>query len=83
MAHTLVVSDRGQITLPAKVRKRLGIKGGDVMIFEDRRESIVLRPGIVVGYERYSDEQIAKWDVADALDDRERTRLLEALDRAR
>ena len=83
MAHTLVVSDRGQITLPAKVRKRLGIKGGDVMIFEDRREGIVLRPGIVVGYERYSDEQIAKWDVADALDDRERTRLLEALDRAR
>lgn len=81
MAQTLVVSDRGQITLPAKVRKRMGIKGGDVMILEDRNEEIVLRPGIVLEFERYSDEQIAEWDAADVLDDQERARLLEAFDR--
>ena len=79
MSSTLVVSNRGQITLPARVRKRLGIKGGDVVILEDRSTEIVLRPGIVLEYERYSDEQIAAWDAADALDDQERTRLLKAL----
>ena len=79
MSSTLVVSSRGQITLPARVRKRLGIKSGDVVILEDRPEEIVLRPGIVLEYERYTDEQIAEWDAADALDDQERARLLEAL----
>ena len=82
MSSTLVVSSRGQITLPARVRKRLGIKSGDVVILEDRPEEIVLRPGIVLEYERYTDEQIAAWDAADALDDQERTRLLEALGHA-
>lgn len=79
MAQTLVVSDRGQITLPARVRKRMGIKGGDVMILEDRSAEIVLRPGIVLEFERYTDEQIAEWDAADRLDDAERARLLRAL----
>ena len=32
----MVVSGRGQITLPAALRKRLGLKGGDVVILEDR-----------------------------------------------
>ena len=79
MSSTLVVSNRGQITLPARVRTRLGIKGGDVVILEDRSTELVLRPGIVLEYERYSDEQSAAWDAADALDDQERTRLLKAL----
>ena len=39
MATTLVVSNRGQVTLPAAMRKRLGIKGGDVVILEDRARS--------------------------------------------
>ena len=81
MPLTLVVSSRGQITLPARVRKRMGIKGGDVVILEDRKEEIVLRPGVVLEYELYSDEQIAEWDAADTLDDQERARLLEALGR--
>ena len=44
MNETLVVSSRGQITLPATLRRRLGIKGGDVMILEDRGQEVVLKP---------------------------------------
>ena len=44
MSQTLVVSSRGQITLPAATRKRLGIKGGDHVILEDRGGEIVLKP---------------------------------------
>ena len=79
MSETLIVSKRGQITLPAATRKRLGIKGGDVVILEDRGNEIVLKPGVVLEVEIYSDEQIAKWDAADRLDDGERQRIVDAV----
>lgn len=79
MSHTLVVSSRGQITLPAATRKRLGIKGGDVVILEDRGGEIVLKPGMVLEIQQYSDDQIAQWDADDKLDDRERARILDAV----
>ena len=79
MNETLVVSGRGQITLPATLRKRLGIKGGDVMILEDRGDEIVLKPGVVVELQLYRDEQIARWGAEDALSDEERTRILARL----
>ena len=79
MPQTLVVSGRGQITLPAATRKRLGIKGGDVVILEDRGNEIVLKPGMVLEVQHYCDDQIAQWDADDRLEDRERTRILEAV----
>ena len=81
MAQTLVVSGRGQITLPATTRKRFGIKGGDVVILEDRGSAIVLKPGIVLEIEHYGDDQIARWDADDRLDDREREGILDAVAR--
>jgi len=79
MSETLVVSSRGQITLPAALRKRLGIKGGGVVILEDRGNEVVLKPGIVLEVQPYSDEQVAQWDAEDELSDRERARILNAL----
>ena len=79
MSSTLVVSSRGQITLPAATRKRLGIKGGDVVILEDRGGEIVLKPGVVLEVQSYGDEQIAQWDADDHLDEDERRRMLDAL----
>ena len=70
MNETLVVSSRGQITLPAVLRKRFGLKGGDVLILEDRGDEIVLKPGVVLEARYYSDEQIAEWDATDRLSDR-------------
>ena len=79
MSETLVVYSRGQITLPAPLRKRLGIKGGDVVILEDRGNEIVLKPGIVLEVQYYSDEQIAQWDAEDKLSDQERAEILDTL----
>ena len=76
MTATLVVSNRGQITLPAVLRKRLGIQGGDVVILEDRGSEIVLKPGVVLELDLYDDEQIAQWDAEDRLDDEERNRIV-------
>ena len=79
MPQTLVVSSRGQITLPASVRKRFGIKGGDVVILENRGGEIVIKPGMVLEVQHYSDDQIAQWDADDRLEDQERERILDAL----
>ena len=79
MRETLVVSSRGQITLPAGLRRRLGIKAGDVMILEDHDHGIVLKPGLVIEIQTYSDEQVAQWDAADKLSDEERSRILDRL----
>ena len=79
MSDTLIVSNRGQITLPAATRKRLGIKGGDVVILEDRGNEIILKPAVVLEVEIYSDEQIAAWGAADRLDDGEGERIVDAI----
>ena len=79
MPQTLVVSDRGQITLPAATRKRFGLKGGDVVILEDRGGELVLKPGMVLEVPYYSDDQVAQWDAEDKLGERERMRILDAV----
>ena len=79
MSETLVVSGRGQITLPAALRKRLGIKSGDVVILEERGSEVVLKPGIVLAVQHYSDEQITEWDAEDELSDRERNHIVDTL----
>ena len=79
MNEILVVSSRGQITLPAVLRKRFGIKGGDVLILEDGGDEIVLKPGVVLEAQYYNDEQIAEWGAADRLSDRERASIFDKL----
>ena len=65
--------------LPAMLRKRLGLKTGDVVILEDRGSEIVLKPGVVIETRYYSDEEVAEWDEADRLSDRERARIAKQL----
>lgn len=81
MAETVVVSGRGQITIPAHMRKRLGIKPGGLMTIEERADGLLLRPAfqIAVELEAYSDEDIARWDEEDRLSENERERLLKLL----
>ena len=76
MRESLTVSGRGQITLPANMRKRLGIEAGGVLIAEEREGDIVLRPAAVLEIETYSDADIVRWDAEDRLDDAERTAIL-------
>jgi antitoxin PrlF len=77
--ETLMVSNRGQITLPAQVRKRLGIKAGGVISAEEKDGALVLRPAIVMEVEAFSDDDIRRWDDEDRLPRRERERILKHL----
>ncbi|MBM4350901.1 MAG: AbrB/MazE/SpoVT family DNA-binding domain-containing protein [Deltaproteobacteria bacterium] len=79
MRQNLLVSSRGQITLPSSVRKRLGIQSGGVVTLEERDNVVMLRPAAVVEIETYSGEQIAQWDREDQLESVERNALLKRL----
>ena len=79
MRQTLIVSDRGQLTLPASLRKRFGIKDGGAIILEERDNELVLKPAMVLEVEMYTDAQVSAWDVADRLDDAERQSVLQRL----
>lgn len=79
MRETLIVSSRGQITLPSALRRHLGIKPGSALIVDERNGELVLKPAAVLEIERYDDEQIAAWDREDELSPEERKRILNKL----
>jgi antitoxin PrlF len=78
---TVLVSARGQITLPADLRHRLGIKDGGVVTLEERNGEVILRPAAVVELTVYSDKDIARWDTEDELSEAERRRVKKKLAR--
>ena len=67
MRESLIVSNRGQITLPAVLRKRIGIHPGSVVIVEEQDGALVLRPAAVLEVDTYSDADIARWEQEDQL----------------
>lgn len=77
--EVLLVSSRGQITLPAEMRRQLGIAPGGAVIVEACGGELRLKPAIVLEVEQYSDSQIEEWDRADALSPGERQAILQRL----
>ena len=78
---SLLVSKRGQITLPSEVRRKYGIGDGGVVTLEERPGELVLRPATVVEFEMYSDEDISRWDEEDELSETEKSEIKRKLSR--
>lgn len=38
------ITSKGQVTIPIRVRRRLGLKPGDVLDFDERAECVLARP---------------------------------------
>jgi bifunctional DNA-binding transcriptional regulator/antitoxin component of YhaV-PrlF toxin-antitoxin module len=83
MKENLVVSDRGQVTLPAGMRKSLGLGRNAVLTAESVGGKIVLTPAVVIETEMYSESEIAEFDRADVLDKKDRGRLSSRLKKPR
>jgi antitoxin PrlF len=65
MKTNLIVSSRGQLTLPSEIRKKYGIDEGSVLVAEDRNGEIILKPATVMEVEYYTDAQVTEWAAAD------------------
>jgi antitoxin PrlF len=74
MTATVTINQRGNLTLPAAIRKEMGLSPNDQMIAEITEEGILLRPAITMPLEIYTDERIAEFE-------REEARLAKVLKR--
>lgn len=59
MIKVITVNERGALTLPKEMRKKLGVtRGGQLIVDMDERGKAVLRAGVVMPVEIYSKAQI-------------------------
>jgi AbrB family looped-hinge helix DNA binding protein len=71
----LIVSPRGQITLPKPVRARLRLAPGSVLLLREEGGRIILDPAAVTPVSIYADEEIERLLEADRTNPRERAAL--------
>lgn len=65
------ISPRGQVTLPAAVRKALGLKPGDALLLRVEEGRVVLEPARVLPLEAYTEERIQEFALAAVVSEEE------------
>ncbi len=65
MKATLTLTSRGVVTLPAKLRRALGLKADDQLIAETTPDGLLLRPAVTLPVEIYSEKRIREFDEAE------------------
>lgn len=66
MAYVLTMTDRGLVTLPAKLRREIGLVPNQPLVAEVTPDGILLRPAVTLPIEIYSAEREAEFDAAEA-----------------
>ena len=67
MAATLLISERGQVTLPAKIRKKYALKKNTPLVLEETKRGLLLRKASVVPLHPYSEGELQNWLKADKI----------------
>lgn len=71
------ILSKGVITLPKKIRERVGIKEGDVASVYVEGNRIIIEPRETIAYRTFTPEQIARWEKEDRLPVKYRNRIEE------
>ena len=58
----VTVSSRGTVTIPAEVRRAMGLKGNDRLVVETTDRGLLLCPAALVLTELYSDQRIDEFE---------------------
>jgi AbrB family looped-hinge helix DNA binding protein len=66
MQATLTINSRGVVTLPAKLRRALGLKTDDQLIAETTAQGLLLRPAVTLPIELYTQERLKEFAEAQA-----------------
>jgi len=56
--ETLMMSERGQITIPKELRKRFEMKPNNPVIIEVKEDGLLIKPAMVVELRYFSDDFI-------------------------
>lgn len=65
MTATIQINQRGTLTLPKELRKRLGLEKGGVVIAEESSDGVILKPAVAFPIEMYSDSRIKDFEKED------------------
>ena len=65
MTTTIQINERGTLTLPKELRKRLGLEKGGVIIAEVSDDGIILKPAVAFPIEMYTDSRIKEFEEED------------------
>lgn len=65
MKATLTMNRRGVVTLPAKLRRALGLNADCVLIAETTPEGLLLRPAVTLPVEIFSEKRVREFDEAE------------------
>ena len=74
--ETVIVGERGQVTIPKKLRDRFGIKSKSPVVFELREDGIIIKPAVTVMVREFSESFIKDVAKADQLKTGERKDIL-------
>jgi bifunctional DNA-binding transcriptional regulator/antitoxin component of YhaV-PrlF toxin-antitoxin module len=62
MTKVININNRGILTLPKEMRRRLGVNGNSQIIAEETGDGVLLRAGVTFPVEFYSDKRLAEFD---------------------
>jgi len=79
LRETTTVGRRGQTVIPAALRRRFGIDEGQLVIFEETPDGILIRPAAAVPIERYSPERKAEFILNNATGAKDYARAVRAV----
>ena len=60
MNEVITINDRGTMTLPKRLRDRLGVKAGGQVVAEETDDGVLLRLGVTLPLEIYSEKRLAE-----------------------
>ena len=61
MTKIISINERGGLTLPKEMRRRLGVAGTSQIVAEETEEGVLLRPGATFPVEMYSEKRLAEF----------------------
>ena len=74
--ETVIVGERGQVTIPKRLRDRFGIKAKSPVVFELREDGIMIKPAVTITVREFSEDFIRDAAKADQLKAGERKDIL-------
>lgn len=74
--ETVIVGERGQITVPKRYRERLGIKPKSPVIMEITEDGLFIKPAITVLLRQFPAEFVQELEKEDLLKNGERKKIL-------
>jgi AbrB family looped-hinge helix DNA binding protein len=61
MTKVININQRGTLTLPKEMRRRLGISANGQVVAEETDDGVLLRAGVTYPVEMYSDKRLAEF----------------------